>query len=73
MVGGGATRACGAQHEIELFADLLLSDELVQVLGAQGGLDGLVLAIGSRVHQPLRGGADEPLGGGGVGRVVPVH
>lgn len=65
MVGGGAPRACGAQDEVELFADLLLADELAQVLGAQGGLDGLVLTVGDRVHQPL--------GGGGVGRVVPVH
>src|SRR5690606_30870608 len=65
MVGGGAAGAGGAQHQVELFADLLLADELAQVLGAQGGLDGLVLAVGGR--------ADEPLGGGGVGRVVPVH
>jgi hypothetical protein len=46
VVGGGATRACGAQHQVELLADLLLADELAQVLGAQGGLDGLVLAVG---------------------------
>lgn len=65
MVGGGATRARGAEHQVELFADLLLADELAQVLGAQGGLDGLVLAVGDRAHQPL--------GGGLVGRVVPVH
>lgn len=65
MVGGGAPRACGAQDEVELLADLLLADELAQVLGAQGGLDGLVLAVGDRVHQPL--------GGGRVGGVVPVH
>lgn len=73
MVGGGAARAGGAQDEVELLADLLLADELVQVLGAQGRLDGLVLTVGDRAHQPLRGGADEPLGGGLVGRVVPVH
>lgn len=65
MVGGGATRACGAQDEVELFADLLLADELAQVLGAQRGLDGLVLTVGDRADQPLRGGV--------FGRVVPVH
>ncbi|ODA69992.1 hypothetical protein APS67_005892 [Streptomyces sp. AVP053U2] len=65
MVGGGAARACGAQHEVELLTDLLLADELVQVLGPQGGLDGLVLPVGDGSHQPL--------GGRGVGRVVPVH
>ena len=65
VVGGGPTRACRPQDEVELLADLLLTDELVQVLGAQGGLDGLVLTVGGR--------ADEPLGGGVVGRVVPVH
>lgn len=65
MVGGGAARACGAQDEVELFAHLLLADELVQVLRAQRGLDGLVLTVGGR--------ADEPLGAGRVGRVVPVH
>lgn len=65
MVGGGAARACGPQDQVELFADLLLADELVQVLGAQGGLDGLVLTVGGRT--------DEPLGGGFVGGVVPVH
>ncbi len=66
MVGGRAPRACGAQHQVELLADLLLADELAQVLGAQRGLDGLVLTVGDGAHQPLRVGA-------GVGRVVPVH
>jgi hypothetical protein len=65
VVGGGATRACGSQDEVELLADLLLADELVEVLGAQGGLDGLLLMVGGRT--------DEPLGGVVVGRVVPVH
>lgn len=71
MVGGGTPRACGAQHQVELFADLLLADELAQVLGAQGGLDGLVLPVGDRVHQALRCGSGG--GVGRVGRVVPVH
>ncbi|GAA3155408.1 hypothetical protein GCM10017687_86770 [Streptomyces echinatus] len=71
VVGGGAPRACGAQDQVELFADLLLADELTQVLGAQGGLDGLVLPVGDGAHQPLLGGTDGPLLGGGVGRVVP--
>lgn len=66
VVGGRSAGAGGAQDEVELFADLLLADELAQVLGAQGGLDGLVLAVGDGAHQPL-------LGGGGVGGVVPVH
>lgn len=65
MVGGGAPRAGGAQHEVELFAHLLLADELAEVLGTQGGFDGLVLPVGGGVHQPFRGGA--------VRRVVPVH
>lgn len=65
VVGGGAARAGGTQDEVELLADLLLADELVQVLGAQGRLDGLVLTVGGR--------ADEPLGVALVGRVVPVH
>lgn len=65
VVGGGAARAGGAKDEVELLADLLLADELVQVLGAQGRLDGLVLTVGGR--------ADEPLGVALVGRVVPVH
>lgn len=64
MVGGGAPRPGGAQHEVELFADLLLADELAEVLGAQGGFDGLVLPVGGGVHQPFRGA---------VRRVVPVH
>ena len=68
MVGGGAARAGGLEDEVELLADLLLADELVEVLGAQGGLDGLVLAVG--------GGADEPLGArrrSPCRLVVPVH
>lgn len=65
VVGGGAARACRAQDEVELLADLLLTDELAEVLGPQGGLDGLLLTVGGR--------ADEPLGVGVVGRLVPVH
>lgn len=65
MVGGGAARAGGTQDEVELLADLLLADELVQVLGTQGRLDGLVLTVGGRADEPLRGAL--------VGRVVPVH
>lgn len=65
VVGGGAARAGGTQDEVELLADLLLADELVQVLGAQGRLDGLVLTVGGRADEPLRGAL--------VGRVVPVH
>ena len=57
VVGGGAARAGGAQDQVELLADLLLADELVQVLGAQRGLDGLVLAVGGGADQPLVGGA----------------
>ncbi len=33
VVGGGAAGAGGAQHQVELLADLLLADELTQVLG----------------------------------------
>lgn len=66
VVGGGATRACRPEDQVELFADLLLADELAQVLGAQGGLDRLVLAVGDRAHEPLGVGRR-------VGRVVPVH
>ena len=47
--------AGGLQHQVELLAHPLLADELVQVLGPQRGLDGLVLAVGV--------GADQPLGG----------
>ena len=54
VVGGGTPRAGGAQHEVELLADLLLADELVQVLGAQGGLDGLVLPVGDRRRPAAR-------------------
>ena len=54
VVGGGAARAGGLQHQVELLADLLLADELVQVLGAQGGLDGLVLAVGGRRRRAAR-------------------
>lgn len=65
VVGGGAARAGGAQDEVELLADLLLTDELTEVLGPQGGLDGLLLTVTGRT--------DEPLGGVVVGRLVPVH
>lgn len=72
MVGGGAAGAGGAQHQVELLADLLLADELVQVLRAQRGLDGGVLAVGV--------GADQAVAGTGrrgqirrVGAVFPVH
>ncbi|CAM5565857.1 hypothetical protein SMICM304S_05095 [Streptomyces microflavus] len=41
------------EDQVELFADLLLADELVQVLGAQGRLDRGVLAVSVRVDQPV--------------------
>ncbi|GAA3072415.1 hypothetical protein GCM10020000_66460 [Streptomyces olivoverticillatus] len=68
VVGGGAAGAGGLEHEVELLADPLLADELAEVLGPQGSLDGLVLAVGN--------GVDEAIGrrGRGVcGLVVPVH
>ena len=60
VVGGGAARAGGPQHQVELLADLLLADELAQVLGAQRGLDGLVLAVGVRARRAAR---RRPVGG----------
>lgn len=53
MVGGGATGPGGLEDQVELGADLLLPDELAQFLGAQGGLDGGVLAVGDGAHQPV--------------------
>ena len=51
-----APRCAGRlQDEVELLADPLLADELVQVLGAQRGLDRLVLAVGGGADQPLAG------------------
>lgn len=65
MVGGGTALAGGLEDEVELLADLLLADELAEVLGAQGRLDGLVV--------PLGGGADDARVRLGGAVVVPVH
>ncbi len=65
MVGGGAALAGRLEHQVELFAHPLLADELAEVLGAQRGLDRLVLAIGGARHQTV--------GGARCGLVVPVH
>ena len=49
-----APRARAAlQDQVELLADLLLADELAEVLRAQRGLDGLVLAVGA-ARRPSR-------------------
>ncbi len=68
VVGGGAALPGGLEDQVELLADLLLADELAEVLGAQGRLDGLVVALGGGVD-------DARLGVGclGGGVVVPVH
>lgn len=71
MIGRGTTGAGGLEHQVELFAHLLLADELVEVLRAQRGLDRGVL--------PVRTGGDQPVvqqvvrrAGVGSG-LVPVH
>lgn len=72
VVGGGAPRAGGLQDEVELFPHLLLADEFVQVLRAQGGLDRGVLAVGTGVDQAVVQALVGEVAGVGPG-LVPVH
>lgn len=72
MVGGGAPGAGGLEDQVELFAHLLLADELMEVLRAQGGLDRGVLAVGSGGHQAVVQLLVREVAGVGAG-LVPVH
>lgn len=73
MVGGGAAGAGRAQDQVELLADLFLADELLQVLGAQGGFDRGVLAVGVGPDQAVAGAIGGRRQIRGVGAVFPVH